>query len=261
MAKRQQKPLPLPSSWLTYRHPETRLTDRELVLAGKSLNPGTKASLRSVLLNAGWEADIADSVLNDKFVAIDSISNLFQVKDPDFNEALLRLKDKGFSPEFLAKEKETPTHTAEIWDSATRFPWWTAALRGPRTIALVSKRASAVRRASAGFVRDLWSNLGEAPEHRLPSVRRVNLLGFASADGVNTFRESLADNTGIIIAHGLETADFIYQMFGYAAALAQVAPHAFLVYEAVPPEDVSLEVVLAAAQRSGFAHVFGVRRG
>jgi len=262
MAKRQKRPLPLPRSWLTYRHPETRLTDRELVLSGKSLNPGTKASLRSVLLNAGWDADIADSVLNDKFSAKSSLTGLLQVKEPDFNEALLRLKAKGFNADLLVKDVDaTPTHTLELWDSLTRFPWWTAALRGPRSLVLTSKRISAVRRASAAFLRDLWANLGEAPEHRLPSVQRVNLLGFASADGVNTFRQSLADSTGIIVAHGLETSDFIYQMFGYAAALSQVAPHAFLVYEAVPPEDVSLEAVLAAAQRSGFAHVLGVRRG
>jgi hypothetical protein len=262
VSKRQLKPLPLPRSWLTYSHPETRLTDRELALSGKSLNPGTKASLRSMLLNAGWDADIVDSVLNDKFIARNSVTDLFQVKEPDFNEAILRLKAKGFGAELLTKkQEEAPLHTIELWDSLTRYPWWTSALRGPRTVVLTSTRASAVRRASAGFMRDLWANLGEAPEHRLPSVQRVNMLGFASADGVNTFKQSLADRTGVIVAHGLDTSDFIYQMFGYAAALAQVAPHAFLVYEAVPPEGVSLETVLAAAQRSGFAHVFGVRRG
>ena len=128
-------------------------------------------------------------------------------------------------------------------------------------MAIVAKTTVAAQRASACFVRDLWSNLGEGPEYRLPSVQRLNLLGFSSADGVTNFRNNLAEKTGILVVTGLETPDFIYQMFSYAAALSQVAPHAVLVYEVVPSPDVSPETVLSAAQRAGFSTVFGVRRG
>lgn len=261
MPKRQSKPLPLPRSWLTYRHPETRLTDRELVLAGKSLNPGTKASLRSILLNAGWDADGVEAVLTDKYVARKLLVDLDEQREPDFNEALLRLRAKGFQPEILAKEQETPTSTLETWDSLTRFPWWTSSLRGPRSIIMTAKKISTVRRMSACFIRDVWVNLGEAPEHRLPAVKRVNMLSFTSSDSINDFKDKMADSVGIIVAHGLDTYELIYQMLGYSAALAQVAPHAFLIYEATPAENVSIETLMAAAQRSGFAHVFGVRRG
>lgn len=261
MAKRLTKPLPLPRSWLTFSHPEDRLTDREVILAGKSLNPGTKAFLRSLLQNAGWNPEAVEPVISGKYAVRNHLVDLLHGKDVDFNEAMLRFKEKGYAAEVLEKENGASTHALEVWDSLTRFPWWTAALRGQRTLAIVAKTPTAVQRASACFVRDLWANLGEAPEYRLPSVQRVNLLGFTSADGVNAFRQNIADKTGLVVATGLETPDLIYQMFSYAAALSQVAPHAMLVYEVVPSPEVSPETVLTAAQRAGFSTVFGVRRG
>lgn len=262
MRKRRLSPLPLPRSWLTFSPPESEVTDRETVLAGKELNTGTKASLRAMLLNKGWDADVIEPVLAGKFSARDYLVDLVQEerKDFDFNAALLRLKEAGFKSELVAKTGASRA-AQEVWDSFTRTPWWVSALRGNRTIVLSAKTLNAARRASASFVRDLWVNLGEAPESRLPAVRRVNLLGFTSADGVKTFRESVAKTTGLIVAHGLETTDFIYQMFGYAAALSEVAPHATLVYEVVPSPDVTATTVVSAAQRAGFSMVFGVRRG
>ena len=237
------------------------MTDRETILAGKSLNPGTKAFLRSLLQNAGWNPDVIEPVLAEKYAVRNQLIDLLHVRDVDFNEAMLRFKDKGYQAEVLAKEGSASRHSLEEWDALTRFPWWTSALRGQRMVTIVAKTTVAAQRASACFVRDLWSNLGEAPEYRLPSVQRINLLGFSSADGITNFRNNLAEKTGVIVATGLETPDFIYQMFSYAAALSQVAPHAVLVYEAVPSPEVSQETVLSAAQRAGFSTVFGVRRG
>lgn len=262
MKKRQLSPLPLPRAWLTHTVEDVKVSDRELVLAGKRLNPGTKAYLRSTLLNAGWDADITDQVIAAKTHIREYLFDLAQEQkqDFDFNAALLRLKSAGFQPEALDRGSGATRYTQEVWDSFTRFPWWTAALRGKRQLMLVGKTSIAAKRLTAAFMRDLWANLGEAPEHRLPVVKRVNMLGFASADGVATFRD-LADKVGVVVAYGLETPDFIYQMFSYASALAQAAPHAVLVYEAVPTAEVSDEMLLAAAQRSGFSYVFGVRRG
>lgn len=264
MKKRQLSPLPLPRSWLTHAADGFAMSDREMVLAGKRMKPGTQAHLRAALLSAGWEPDIVEPVLSGKLVPRSHLVDLAQEhrQDIDINAALLRLKANGYKAELVANSGGSSTYVKEVWDSFTRFPWWTSALRGKRQLMLVGKTPNAVKRATAGFMRDLWINLGEAPEQRLPGVRRVNMLGFASSDGIAAFRQ-VAENTGVIVAHGLDTADFIYQMFSYAAALAQVAPHAVLVYEAVPAPDVSEETLLSAAQRANFPFVFGigVRRG
>ena len=263
MKKRQSLPLPLPRTWLTRAPEENKANDRETILAGKRLNPGSKAYLRNVLLNAGWEPEIVDHVLNNKAPIREYLTDLVQEqrKDADVNAALLVMKEKGYKAQTVALSEQGSRYTQEIWDSFTRFPWWTAALRGKRSIVLVANSASSARRATASFMRDLWVNLGEAPAHRLPVVRRVNVLGYASASGVNSFEASVSQKVDVVVAHGLETSDLVYQMFGYAAALAQVPPHAMMVYEAVVSPAVSRDVLLAAAQRSGFSFIFGVGRG
>lgn len=263
MAPRQTTPLPLSRTWLTHSAAETFETDREAVLAGKAKKPGTKAHLRSMLLNAGWEVDVVDAVITGRVNARSHLVDLDQEQraEFDFNAAAARLKDRGFNAQFIDKQLGSSVHVQETWDSLTRFPWWAAALRGQRSLAIVGKTQVAAARASACFVRDVWVNLGEAPVQRMPSVQRINLLSFASADAIARFREHIAPTAGVIVVSGLETADLVYQMFGYAGALSSVAPHAVLVYEAVPAPDVSTSMLLSAAQRSGFSFVLGVRRG
>lgn len=262
MAKRFP-PLPLPRSWLTSQAQDEEKTDREYVLAGKSLNPGSKAYLRSLLLNAGWEPEVIEPVIAGKYVARDRVLDLVQQgrRAPDLNEAALRLKKLGFKPNLVELTQGSTIHATEMWDSLTRFPWWVSALRGNRSLVISASTLASAQRATACFVRDLWANLGEAPAYRLPSIRRINLLGFTSSDGVQSFKQNLAPTTGLIVVHGLETPDLVYQMFGYAAAISQVAPHASLVYEAVPSPDVTQDTLLAAARRAGFSTIFGVRRG
>ena len=80
------------------------MTDRETILAGKSLNPGTKAFLRSLLQNAGWNPDVIEPVLAEKYAVRNQLIDLLHVRDIDFNEAMLRFKDKGYQAEVLAKE-------------------------------------------------------------------------------------------------------------------------------------------------------------
>jgi hypothetical protein len=254
-------PLPLPRTWLTFSAEEPRETDRESILTGKTKKPGTKAFLRSLLLDAGWDPEEVDPVLAERYQPRMHLADLNSQHELDFNEALLRFKAKGFKPFIIPRGTGSCLSVQEQWDSLTRFPWWTAALRGRRGLVLSAASSMAARRASAGFIRDLWVNLGEAPVTRLPAVQRVNLLSFSSAEAITRFQDRVAPKVGVVVVHGLETADLVYQSFGYAAALSEVAPHAVLVYEAVPAPDVDERTLLSAAKRSGFSTVFGVRRG
>lgn len=256
------KPLPLPRSWLNRIEPdstvEKRLESRETALTGRGQTPGSKAHFRRTLLDAGWDVEDVEAVAAGKFIAREQITNLSAGQDPDINAALQRFKAAGFSPTPVATGMGSLA-LSEQWDSLTRFPWWLSALRGHRSVLLAAKTQGLVRKASAGLVRDLWVNLGEPPEHRMPIVRRVNLLSFTSSDALSRFESTIGKETDVVVLSGLDTEDFIYQMLGYASAMSSAAPHALIVYEAVPGQ-MSEDVLVSAAKRSGFHYLWRVSR-
>jgi len=256
--------LPLPRSWLSHPPTEDVLStrpDRELVLSGRGQTPGTKAHLRHVLLNAGWNVEDVEAVTTGKFIARNGLTDVTIETAPDFNKMVLALKDLGISARILDKEPGTSLALVEQWDSFTRHPWWLSAQRGQRQILTIAKTQSMAKRATASFYRDLWSTVGDEPEHRMPDIRRINILSFMSSDGVSRFQESLASKSDLVVVHGLDTRDNIYQMLGYVEAMSQVAPHALFVYECVPAPDLDADTIVSAAKRSGFSFIWGVARG
>lgn len=267
--RRKTTPLPLPRTWL-HRKPPLVLDDSdhhnpgppstEAVLGGRGSSPGSKAHLRKTLLDQGWDADEVDPVVTDKFLARKHIYDLTAERRPDVNAAILKLKELGVQAKHLSDVVGSPA-LREVWDSYTRQPWWLSAKRGHRTILMASGSRVLLRKVTAGFVRDIWACLGEAPEHRMPSVRRINLMSFASPEGVNRFAQALGPSTDIIVTSGLDNNESIYSMLSYAESIQQAAPHSVLIYETIVSQQNGVDHIIPAAKRSGFGHIWGVARG
>jgi hypothetical protein len=232
-------------------------------LSGRNPRVGTKEYLRTTLLKAGWDAEHLESVLNEKFKArdrlVDVAAELRRVDDEAVTAAFTRLK--AHNPVLVPRRPGASVLLQEVWDSYTRHPWWVGASGGRRTLAVVNKDVIPLARTTACFVRDLWLNLGEAPEMRLPVVRRFNLLSWTSTEALTRFQTTVGPATDLAVVYGgLLDEDHIHQTFSYLEAMAS-SFSGVLLYEAAIHGGLNPEVLLTATRRAGVHTVLGVGRG
>ena len=106
------------------------------------------------------------------------------------------------------------------------------------------------------FVRDLWANLCQPPEHRFPTFRRVSLISLMSPEALNRYMETTGTTTDLLIVHGgLTDSGSIYQTLAYLQAAYSMFK-GFMIFEAVSDD---IETVEYAARRAGFPLTLGVR--
>lgn len=219
-----------------------------------------------MLMKAGWDGEHISAVLTEKFKAreriVEATVEMRPPKDDEIVAAFARLKKAGFAPE-LVDRTAIPGGISlhETWDSYTRQPWWCASTGGRRSIVAFGRNAVNLTRISAGFVRDLWANLGDGPEDRLPVVRRFNLLSWTSTEALTRFETTVGPATDVAVVYGgVLDDDHVHHTLSYLAAMSS-AFAGILFYEAAIEEDLKPEVFLGAAKRAGFTLMLGVSNG
>ena len=233
------------------------------MLGGRSPGLGTKANLRLMLLNAGWDVDDVDAIvskgLRPKVKLADLHAELRKSDDAAPGRVLSALRRLNPATTTLKHQAKTPTEwSSTVWESFTLRPWWTSAPGGQRSMVFVSDSGQALSRLTANFVFDLWTNLGEGPEVRLPVIRRFNLLTWSSAEALHRFETTVGTATDVAVVYGgLMDATHYHQTLGYLSAMSG-AFKGVLLFEAVIHNDLSPDLLLTAARRSGFPLVFGI---
>ncbi len=262
MPRRRQKQPPVPKTWLTRPHwtgPQEGA--KEALLSGRTANPGTKQYIRSLLLAAGWDVEDVDPVLGGRTQPKDRLSDTWAELGKPSVEAgklLTILRKQGF-PGTVIKHapKTTPLWVQEIWDSLTLHPWWAGAPGGQRSMVLVSQSGQGLARTTASFVFDLWKNLGAYPAVRLPTVRRLNLFNWSSAEALQRFETTVGPSTDVaVVSGGVLDQDHHHTTLGYLGALMS-SFRGVLLYEALLHESLTPEALLMACRRTGFSTVFG----
>ena len=262
MASPTKSKLPVPRTWLP-RSPSVApsLTPREAALLGSTPGVGTKSHFRGYLLGAGWDTEHIEPVLSGRFSPAHFVKPL-DVEDIDINKIRVSLKERGFSavPWESSSDNTTCQSTRETWNSLTRRPVWLTGT-GPKTAMMVGKTLSLVRRASAAFCYDVWATLGDPPEYRMPSIKRINLLSYMSPEGLARFESHVAPTTDIIIISGIDSKNQVYNNTGYIEAMSRVANHAFLLYECVPDDDLDDVTLSTAARRNSIRFLWRIANG
>ncbi len=213
-----------------------------------------------LLATAGWNHDVIESanitMIRQRLFDITAESTK---SSPDLGALATSLRKLGLKVDPVKKTKQKPSiWLQETWKSLTLFPWWTASSYGEKSLVLLALNQVSVEAASALFLRDLWANLGQLPEQRLPVFRRISLVSLMSPEAMNHFFTNLGSTTDVLIVHGgFLDADTLYQTFSYLGAVRSMFK-GFLLYEAVPPRGVDGAVLADVARRSGFPLVFGV---
>jgi hypothetical protein len=226
-------------SWLP-RFPsatEEVRSDQDAILSGRVLKPGSKTWLRSLLLSSGWDVEAVDPVVLRQWMVRERISDFeadVRKTDPTPPPALLA-KLKTHWPVRLAKVTGASASTLSMWDSLGRHPSWLTTRRG-FGVAVVGPTHLALQRATANLVFDLWENLGQGPEYRMPVVRRLNLLSWSSADGLSRYAEQAKNHDLTIVYGGIGRDDTIHHEMGYLNALIQ-ASKGLVVFETLPGAD------------------------
>ena len=266
MKRRRERPLPLPTSWLTRPAWTGREVDyKEAVIDGRGPKPGTKTHLKSTLLSLGWSSEDTDLVLSGRFHPLPKLRDLWleqsEMSDPNVTAAAAALQKKGFPAEpLLHTTKTTAGWVEEVWTSYARQPWWLSTQGGPRSVAFVGGPKN-LTRTTAAFVLDMWMNVGEAPQIRMPAIRRLNLLSWSSAEALSRFENQIGPSTDLAVVYGgLTDPDHLYETMSYVMALSS-SFRGLLLYEAAKNENVPPAMMLTAAQRAGFGLVLEVGGG
>jgi len=182
------------------------------------------------------------------------------VKTDDVGGLATKLRKAGLKVDAVPRtEKKAPTRwLSETWDSISRHPWWVASSGGSKSLVLVGNSSDKVEQGSAAFIRDVWSGLGDGPEHRLPVFRRMSLVALMSPETLTRFMEGTGSTTDLLVIHGgFLDADSLYQNFAYLAAVKSMFG-GFLLYEAVVPDGVDGARLVDVARKSGFPLAVGV---
>ncbi len=220
-----------------------------------------------MLLSTGWDVEDVDLVLSGRFHPLTRMSDVQAESRADTSavaDAVAALKARGFAPEVLRHtEKTTPAWVTELWESYTKYPWWTGAHGGHRTIAIVGPTNSILERTTASFIYDLWTNLGETNsgdcrDLRMPVIRRLNLLSWASAEALRRFESDIGPGTDVAVVYGgLGDVDHIHETMHYVTAMG-AAFKGVLLFEMPSDDSVSATVLMGAARRAGFNVLLGV---
>jgi hypothetical protein len=213
-----------------------------------------------LLITAGWDRDHVETVVLDRTKAsLFDLKAETTAKNEDVGGMATKLRKLGLkvSPIKRTEKKSLTRWLSETWDSLTLHPWWTTA-RSRQSLVLVARDTDAAERASATFIRDLWTGLGSEQEERLPVFRRISLVALMSPDTLSKFMEGAGSNTDLLVVHGgFLDADSLYQNFSYLSAVQSMF-EGFLLYEAIIPEGGKAERLADVARRSGFHLAVGV---
>lgn len=257
--------MPLPRSWLSRPAPSgvEAQSIRDTALSGRLPSLGTQAHLRMLMATAGWDIEVLETA---NFALVRS--RMFDIltetdtraREPNLGALTTKLRQAGLKVDLVERDKKTSGLWVQtIWDSLTRHPWWVTSTQGQKTLVLLAQTQTAAEASTALFLRDLWVNLAEPPEHRLPTFRRVSLVSLMSPEAMNHYFTTKGSTTDVLVVHGGFLDDeSMYQTFSTLAGVQSMFS-GFMVYEAVVPQGASSDRLADVAKRSGFPLVLGVR--
>lgn len=244
------KAAPLPRAWIGKPHKEKVVRDdSDTVLGGRVISPGTKNWLRTTLLSHGWDKDNIDTVVMGTWSAsrrlADLHSELHAVEPSDLQKVAEQLKE--WSPKIIGKGTSESAFVTTGWKHLASHPSWLLAKR--RGVAVIGTTSDLLQRTTISLIKDLWVTLGEKPEHRMPAIRRVNLLSWSSADALKRYEEQASNFDLTVVYGGVGTEDVIHHELGYLEAMRN-ATNGLIIYEMLSSSP--LKVISSSLHRIGF---------
>lgn len=206
---------------------------------------------------AGWDEEaLSKQALEQIRSRLICVRTEFSKGSVQVDSFVTDLRKRGVNVSAIPGTRGPTEWVQTLWDQMTTHPWWVSSSGGQRSAVICSSSAERAGMASSLFIHDIWSSLGEEPDKRMPSFRRVNLISLMSPDAMNAFLGS-GETTDLLICHGgFLDEDSMYQNFAHLSAIKSMFK-GFLLYEAVVPRGDSPAIVANVARRSGFPIVLG----